>query len=125
MAGAVLYAADVASLSAFYVAIAGFRVLHAVPEYVRLSIDAFELVLLSTADARAAGSPNNTPPAPRTQVAFKPVFVVADLAAARVVARNHGGRHDPVTDEWRFEQFTVCDGVDPEGNVLQLRQPIE
>ncbi len=25
--------------------------------------------------------------------------------------------------EWSFGGFTVCDGMDPDGNVLQFREP--
>jgi predicted enzyme related to lactoylglutathione lyase len=124
-AGAVLYAANAARLSAFYSALIGFRVLHADEEYVLLRFEAFELVVLTTAESRAAGAAVTQPPTRRTKAAFKPVFFVSSIASARALAGELGGNLNPSTDEWRFQDFVVCDGVDPEGNVFQLRQRAE
>lgn len=121
-AGAVLFAADAARISAFYSAVVGFRVLHADPEYVLLRFQTFELVVLVTPASRAAGATITHPPQRRTQTAFKPVFFISDLASARALASQFGGSLNPAADEWRFQNFTVCDGLDPEGNVFQLRQ---
>jgi hypothetical protein len=38
-----------------------------------------------------------------------------------VLAAARGGRVLPVDREWEFAAHRVCDGVDPEGNVVQLR----
>ena len=34
-----------------------------------------------------------------------------------------GGAIDAPQREWHFDGATVCDGYDPEGNILQLREP--
>jgi hypothetical protein len=119
--GAVIYAADAARLSAFYARLNGFAVVQANDEYVVLRAPAFELVILATAESRAAGDAGHTP---RTKMAIKPVFYVPDLAAARIVARELGGAVKSVDDEWRFHDSIVCDGHDPEGNIFQVRQRI-
>jgi predicted enzyme related to lactoylglutathione lyase len=124
-AGAVLYAADAARVSAFYSAVIGLQVVHADHEYTLLRSEAFELVILVTADARAVGATLTDPPQRRNQAAFKPVFFVPDLPGARELAGQFGGSLNPADREWRFQDFIVCDGVDPEGNVFQLRQPAE
>lgn len=120
--GAVLYAADTARVSAFYSALIGFHTVHADQEYVLLRSHTFELVVLVTPEARAAGATVTQPPPRRAEAAFKPVFFVPDLSAARAVAGQLGGSLNPAADEWHFQNFTVCDGLDPEGNVFQLRQ---
>jgi hypothetical protein len=53
----------------------------------------------------------------------KLAFPVASIAQARAAAAGLGGQVDPLEREWRFGANKVCDGHDPEGNVLQLREP--
>jgi hypothetical protein len=33
-----------------------------------------------------------------------------------------GGAIEPADQEWEFNGVTVCDGLDPEGNVIQFRE---
>jgi predicted enzyme related to lactoylglutathione lyase len=63
------------------------------------------------------------PPVRREQTPIKLVFDVADLdqAGSSVVAA--GGRIDPADASWKFDGRLHLDCLDPEGNVLQLRQP--
>ena len=37
-------------------------------------------------------------------------------------AERLGGRVKPVHDEWEARGFRACDGHDPEGNVIQVRE---
>ena len=39
-----------------------------------------------------------------------------------VVAEANGGVMEPVDKEWSFNGVTVCDALDPEGNVIQFRE---
>ena len=48
-------------------------------------------------------------------------FVVPDLAAARLAATQCGGGLNGAERQWVFQGWTVCDGHDPEGNVVQFR----
>jgi hypothetical protein len=61
-------------------------------------------------------------PARRAMAAFKPVFFVPNISNLRVVAEAHGGVMEPADREWSFNGVTVCDGLDPEGNVIQFRE---
>ena len=63
------------------------------------------------------------PPKRREDTALKLSFPVADIAASRVVAAEHGGVIDPPEREWEFRGERVCDGHDPEGNVIQVCAP--
>ena len=49
-------------------------------------------------------------------------FPVGNIAAARERAALHGGSLDLPETEWQYGLLRVCDGVDPEGNVIQVRQ---
>jgi predicted enzyme related to lactoylglutathione lyase len=122
IAGVVLYAADFTRLSTFYSRLLGFTVLQTDTEHVLLRSAAFELVILTTAQSGAIGAEATRPPSPRTHTAIKPVFYVADLAAARVLAGELRGGVNAAGHEWRFQDCTVCDGFDPEGNIFQLRR---
>ena len=43
--------------------------------------------------------------------------------ARSLVVELGGGLNGPES-EWRFQDCRVCDGHDPEGNVIQLRETI-
>jgi catechol-2,3-dioxygenase len=122
VAGVVLYAADLTRLSTFYSRLLGFTPLQADVEHVLLRSAAFELVILTTVQSRATEAEATRPPILRARTAIKPVFYVADLAAARVLAVELGGGVKAASHEWRFQDSTVCDGFDPEGNIFQLRR---
>jgi len=47
---------------------------------------------------------------------------VASLAEARAEAPSLGGALYPSDREWEGKGFRACDGYDPEGNILQLRE---
>jgi predicted enzyme related to lactoylglutathione lyase len=63
-----------------------------------------------------------TPPEPREDTPLKLVFGVEDIGRARLRAAELGGAVNATAREWQFDGDTVCDGIDPEGNVFQLRQ---
>ena len=57
--------------------------------------------------------------------AFKPVFFVPSITRLRGLAESHGGVIEPVASEWSFNGVTVCDALDPEGNVIQFREHVD
>ena len=60
----------------------------------------------------------------RSMSAVKSAAVVDSIDALRPVFVQGGGLVDPSATQWAFRGRTHCDGVDPEGNVLQLVEPI-
>lgn len=131
MSGAVIYTADCERLAAFYIAVIGFRECERGTEYVVLEDVTTQLVLLRTDDetnAAAAGAMAITRRADagqaprRSEAAIKLVFRVPSIEAARAAAANVGGRINAARHEWRFGAYRVCDGLDPDGNVIQLRE---
>jgi predicted enzyme related to lactoylglutathione lyase len=118
MAGLVIYAKDLARMTAFYAGVTGRSVSFSGEGYCALDDD---LILQQIPEALASSIEIDDPPARREAAPLKGVFGVADLAAARAAAALLGGGIDPADREWQFEELIVCDGHDPEGNVIQFR----
>ena len=66
----------------------------------------------------------SSPPRPRSDTAVKLVFPVDSIAQARIRAGELGGGIHPATKEFVARGFRACDGFDPEGNVIQLREQL-
>ena len=123
-AGAVLYAIDIARMSAFYVEAAGLGVTHREVDNVVVESPSLRLVIVAIPPALAASIAIATPPIRRIETPIKLVFPVASLSAARVAAARLGGELNPVEREWQYLGEMVCDGHDPEGNVTQFRESV-
>jgi catechol 2,3-dioxygenase-like lactoylglutathione lyase family enzyme len=121
--GAVVYAKDADRLAAFYGRVAGLAVLEARAGWSVLGSAAHQLVVHAIPPQIAASIEIAAPPERRAASALKLVFVVPSLAAARPLAAALGGVLDPPEREWVYRDSRVCDGHDPEGNVIQLREP--
>lgn len=120
-AGAVLYAKDVERVQSFYREVVGLRMESTDEDHVILASDFFQLVVFRIPAAIAASIAIDTPPQRRTESPIKLVFPVANLGLAREKAAALGGQLNPAEREWEFQGDRICDGIDPEGNVLQLR----
>jgi predicted enzyme related to lactoylglutathione lyase len=121
-AGAIVYAKDIQRLARFYAEVADLEVMHEVADHVVLESETHELVIVAIPAATAARIVIATPPARRETTAFKLSFAVPSLADARLAAKAAGGELNPPEKEWDFQGMRVCDGCDPEGNVIQLRE---
>jgi predicted enzyme related to lactoylglutathione lyase len=119
-AGAVVYVRSLADVSQFYAGLLGFDVVESEADHVVLESPSFQLVVLASRSASSVEIAS--PPVRRTGTPVKLVFVVPSIAASRATAASLGGELNPPEREWRFQQFVVCDGHDPEGNVFQIRQ---
>lgn len=116
--GAVLFANNLDRVATFYSVVLGLTEANRADDHILLESPGFQLVV-----HRITGSAGDitTPPARRTSAAFKPVFFVPSISRLRGVAEGHGGVMEPAEQEWSFNGITVCDGLDPEGNVIQFR----
>ncbi|RQP21154.1 VOC family protein [Piscinibacter terrae] len=121
-AGAVVYAMNVPKVSAFYAKVAGLRTTHAEQSYVVLESVAFQLVVVAIPPHIAASIQVTVPPQRREDTAVKLVLPVPSIASTRLAAQACGGQLNPPEREWEFQGSRVCDGHDPEGNVVQFRQ---
>ena len=121
-AGAVLYAKNVEPVSRFYAECCGLKVAHSEDDHVVLESPTFQLVILAIPEPIAASISITTPPARRTDTPIKLVFHVEGIDAVREAAARLGGELNPPGREWHYQGNKVCDGHDPEGNVVQFRE---
>ena len=119
----VLYAKKVDRVVAFYSAVLGLQIGGGDGSYVVLESPGFQLVVLSIPEDIASSITITAPPTRRANAAVKPVFFVPSISAVRAAAEALGGMLSPTVSEWVFQGFIVCDGLDPEGNVIQFREP--
>ena len=123
LAGLVIFAKDIHRVAAFYEGVAGLDIAQADTDHVVLRSATLELVVHGIPARIAREIVIETPPELREDSALKPFFPVASLATARQRAAALGGGLQPAPREWQARGFRACDGHDPEGNVLQLREP--
>ncbi|HEV2700659.1 MAG TPA: VOC family protein [Steroidobacteraceae bacterium] len=121
--GAVLFAKDAQRVAAFYQALAGMKVTHASKDLIVLESPGHQLVVHPIPAKIARGIDIAVPPKRRTQAAVKLVFAVKSIAAARAAAPAYGGELNPPERMFEVRGFRACDGHDPEGNVIQFREP--
>ncbi len=121
-AGAVLYAQNMECLAAFYSGVLGLETLARDDEHVLLESPAFQLVVLQIPGHIASTVQITVPPVRRTNAAVKLVFFVSSIADVRASAEARGGVMNAADKEWLFDGWKVCDGLDPEGNVVQFRE---
>ena len=119
-AGLFVYAKDVERLTAFYAELLGMVRAHATPQMTVLRSPDLQLVVHAMPPERAAQVSIATPPVPRDDAAIKFFHTVPSLAQAREKAAALGGAVWP--EEYRGPGFTVCNAVDPEGNIFQVRE---
>ena len=120
--GAVLYAKDLPRVSDFYASVVGLTVTHREGDHVLLAGRALDLVKQAIPASIADAIEITTPPTRREETPIKLIFPVASISAVREAAARYGGEIDPPHREWRYRGSRVCDGHDPEGNVIQLRE---
>ena len=120
--GAVLFARDLALVREFYQAVLSLDAERVEEDHVVIASPKLQLVIHRIPGDIAATIQIDSPPRPRTETAIKLVLEVANLAAARDLARRHGGELSAPEREWEYQGARVCDGTDPEGNVVQFRE---
>lgn len=120
--GATVYAKQLDRVSIFYAKVCGLSTTLREGDYVVLEKGSFQLVVIRIPDRIANTFQIASPPVRREDTAIKLVFVVESIAGSRAAAVELGGVIDSVEREWEFQGMRVCDGHDPEGNVIQVRE---
>jgi predicted enzyme related to lactoylglutathione lyase len=122
-AGAVLYVSDLTAMRAFYEACFGLSAVECGgDDFCVLASGDWELSLVTVPAAIAAALVITDPPERRAETPVKLAFEVASVEELRPVVTGAGGQTDPTGSAWDFRGFRNLDCLDPEGNVLQLRQ---
>jgi predicted enzyme related to lactoylglutathione lyase len=122
--GAIIFAKNIQQVAAFYEQLCGLAVVHAESDHIVLESGAVQIVVHAIPKRIAQTITITQPPAVREQTPIKLFFAVPDLAQARRLAAELGGQLAPAAKEWEARGFRACDGNDPEGNVVQLRQRV-
>ena len=120
--GAVLFVKDVGRVANFYTNVLGWPVVERGDYWAVLESSGVQLVVHGMPPDVASTVDIAEPPVRRASAAVKPMFFVESLARVRSTAGSLGGGLNPSEDEWAYQGTKVCDGVDPEGNVIQFRE---
>jgi predicted enzyme related to lactoylglutathione lyase len=121
-ASSVIYVLDLPKMGAFYEQCFGLATVEHGESFHVLESDAWLFTLVQAPSRIADAIEITNPPRRRTDAPLKLVFGVRSIAETRASAAQLGGQIDPVDTQWEFRGSLRCDGTDPEGNVLQLRQ---
>jgi len=120
--GFVIFARDSHRLAAFYVSVAGLAEVGRDDSHVALESASLQVVIHAIRTQLTSPNEASSSFVRRESAAIKPVFVVDSLRETRSRAAALGGSLDSADLEWGFRDTRVCDGVDPEGNVIQFRE---
>jgi len=121
-AGVLIYAKDFQALARFYEQVLDMQRLHEDEHIIVLESAALQLLIHALPAEIAARVQVGKPPQRRADVALKFFVTVPAIAEAVSVAQALGGQ---VFDErWQGPGFAVCNAMDSEGNVFQLREPL-
>ena len=113
----VVFVSDVQRVSTFYRELASMRILLQDEVHCVMEIGSFQLVVHAL-----RGEPAVLPAKHDRIPIREDSYVKLCLPAARAVALKHGGGIKAPEHEWEARGFRACDGHDPEGNVIQVRE---
>ncbi|TYK72574.1 glyoxalase/bleomycin resistance/dioxygenase family protein [Comamonas sp. Z3] len=121
-AGVLIYAKDFQALARFYEQVLDMQRLHEDEHIIVLESAALQLLIHALPAEIAARVQVGKPPQRRADVALKFFVTVPAIAEAASVVQALGGQ---VFDErWQGPGFAVCNAMDSEGNVFQLRETL-
>jgi catechol 2,3-dioxygenase-like lactoylglutathione lyase family enzyme len=124
VAGTVVYCLDLARMRAFYAGLGALELIDDGPGFVVLGLEDVEVSLVQASpEAVAAFGALSVPVERRVDNPVKLVLPVDSLEKARAAAPDLGGLVDPESCTWSFRGGRICDGQDPEGNVVAFREP--
>lgn len=121
---AVVYAKDAERLARFYEQVLGLSRQGSDPQWVHLQADGVDLMIVAMPAHLAAEVQLQDPPLAREDTPIKLSFAVNSLLAIRPSVHSYGGVLRPLESAWVWRHQRHLDGLDPEGNVFQLREPL-
>jgi predicted enzyme related to lactoylglutathione lyase len=119
---AVVFVANVPRMTQFYQTLASMALLHEDERHAVLELEGFQLVIHALKGAPDTGAAPVGQLHVREDTYIKVCLPVESIAAARTTAARLGGTIRPAASEWEARGFRACEGHDPEGNVLQVRE---
>ncbi len=126
--GTLIYAKDLARLASFYRQLLSMSEVHATEELVVLRslagcLPNGDLIVHQIPAHIAETIVVASPPELREDTAIKPFFAVASFAEAHARATSLGGAL--FGPRYEGPGFRLTNAYDPEGNIIQLREPID
>lgn len=118
----VVYAQDLDRVAAFYEHVLGLDRVEQAATFVLLGGAGLDLSVVRIPEHLVADGPIGVPARPREDTPIKASFRVASIEACRVLVERFGGSLQAGEAAWTWRGQRHLDGVDPEGNVFQLRQ---
>ena len=118
----VLWVSDMDAQTAFYANLLALEVRSRAAGFIELVSESNAVLLHELPIEYRSNVPLVNQLPAQTEVAIKPVFRVADIAAAR--KRIAGNLATTAGQTVSYGSFAYLDVVDPEGNVIQLEQAI-
>ncbi len=122
LSSVVVFVSDVARVAAFYRALADMVEVQAGDGHVVLEVAGLELVIHSLSNEPSPVREPDGRPHVREDSYLKLCLPVESIAGARAAAARFGGSIRAPEFEWEGRGFRACDGHDPEGNVIQVRE---
>jgi predicted enzyme related to lactoylglutathione lyase len=119
---AVLYAREVDALAVFYTECVGLTLGETGEGYCELRAGKFTLWLVHGERTPAPATDAGGSVRRRSEVPVKLAFAVDSIERVRAVIEASGG--SVAQRDWTFAGHRRCDAVDPEGNVIQLLEPL-
>lgn len=119
-AGLFVFAKDSERVSKFYESVVGMSRLHETDELTVLESPDIQLLVHKIPSQIAKDISISSPPEKREKTALKFFFTVPSLAEARSIASSLGG--EVSNENWNGPGFVMCNAMDPEGNVFQVRE---
>lgn len=120
--GIFIYAQDVTRLALFYQQVIGCEVQHTDDDMVVMGCPGLQLLVHRIPAEIGKTIQIESPPLKRENTALKFFVTLNSIDAARRQARNLGG--DIFAENWQGPGFVVCNAMDCEGNVFQVREPV-
>ena len=121
-AGLFIYACDAERIANFYEAVVGMDRRATTSDLIIIDSPDIQVMVHAIPPHIARTIPITSPPERREDSALKFFFTVPSLARARETAASLGG--EVFAENWRGPGFIVCNAMDPEGNLFQLREPV-
>lgn len=126
--GAVIYAKDLDRLTQFYRNLELELIEQEDGDYVVMQSShnpQAQLTIVQTPPAIAAQIDIKSPPKVRTETPIKLTFITPSIDATLARLEGLGGIGNAEVKRWLFRDYTHHDIVDPEGNVVQLKQRVQ
>lgn len=118
----VVYAKEAEVVARFYEQVLDLSRLEIGSNFVLLAGIGYELSVVAMPEHLALQVAPQSPPVPREETPVKISFLIPDIEARRQTVISAGGSLKPPEATWSWRGQLHLDGIDPEGNVFQLRQ---